>query len=341
MFASSAIAEDDQEDDFEFPFRLVGGFEQAGAAAADSDQNYFFDFFFSGALSNQESLPWRAGFSYWGNARIASSPQQINAPISEFFPNFAARIGELPVNQMAQSAEFLVGFEKRFGGSCETDSFSLGLVAFYGATGQFSPPEENLRVFRSPRPGDAQFETFSNQILTKFPSAVGRDFIGFTPPGRDQFYRMYGAGFRFNWYRKSLSKKAAPRMLTVTAGQDETITGGRFRGVVGRIDAFTPIRIGKTVDLYLFGTVNLRLGSRSGFRTPLVLEELETVATTTPDGMTITNQIQPFDPRIAIVPLESNRDTYRIGFGFDLGSMIAKWLKAASTKTESNPNPTQ
>ena len=292
--------------------RAIVGFHQAGAASARSDQNFFFDFFVSRGLGDDKSN-WGNQFSIWGNVRVASVPQQVSTSIAEFSQTFAQQVGSLPVNELAQAAEFQSGIEWRFTSDW---IWNPGLIAFYGATGVFDPVSTHLRVFRAPQEGEAQYDEYKRQILDEFPEAEGREFVGLVPPERDQFFRMWGTGMRFSRFYGE--KGSQPGTFTFTVGQDEAITGGRFESCVGRFDAFYPLSVSK-IRLYLFGTTNLRLFNRGSQRAPLILEELE--VTETPDS-TDPNQIAPFDSRIAVVPLSSNRDTYRIGVGIDLVSLL-------------------
>jgi hypothetical protein len=93
--------------------RLVLGFEQSGAASADSEQKFFFDFYINRPLPRwgDDAQEKPGPFSWWGNVRVAGAPQQINSAVSVQAITSAAN--RLKVNTLAQSAEFLIGLDFR------------------------------------------------------------------------------------------------------------------------------------------------------------------------------------------------------------------------------------
>src|SRR5262249_54070687 len=90
--------------------RAIVGWHQAGASSADSTQNLFFDFFVARPLGTEGTV-YDNKYSFWGQVRVASSPQQRTIPLSQFAAGFAEQLGSVPVNELAQSAEFLTGLE--------------------------------------------------------------------------------------------------------------------------------------------------------------------------------------------------------------------------------------
>jgi hypothetical protein len=140
--------------------------------------------------------------------------------------------------------------------------------------------------------------------------------VGLTTPVRDRFFRQYGAGFRLTtqFYDQNDKTLNSPAMVAVSFGQNELVSGGKFRGVAARIEATYPLRLEKISDslvLYLFGRVNTALGA-SHQTTPLLLQ--------TATGVTAT------DPAVAIIAQPSNRDLYTIGVGVDAAALITAML---------------
>jgi len=176
--------------------RIVVGLTQSGASSADATLHYFFDFCAQRPISRKTSL--------WGNVRIATAPQQLDIPIAQFAPDFLRQLGTVQVNKLALAGEFLTGFEVR-------TTQTLGLVAFFGATGALSDPTAASHVFKS----------------------APNQYLGLVPQDRERFYRQYGAGIRYS----------APEsgMLPATIGQDQSVTAGRYHRPVFRIDTFYPI----------------------------------------------------------------------------------------------------
>ncbi len=276
--------------------RAVLGFQQAGASAAKSKQDFFFDFFIDRKLA---SFRW----SLWGDVRVASAPQQVSAPVGQL--GITRALFQLPVNQLAESVEFSSGLDYHpwswnlNGGATRR----LGLIAYAGASSP-SDPATNISIFQVPAAGSPQQAAFS----TAFPQAAGAAYIGFVPPARFQFYRSWGAGIRLTTQYPGGAPPAAT--YTISAGQDEAVTGGRLHGTVGKIDVFypLPLTIKQFRWIYLFGNAALRLGRARDFG-PFDLAPA-------PAG------VSGSDPDVAIVAVPANRDVYRIGIGVDAVALL-------------------
>lgn len=303
-FAIEPVHAQPPDDNKEWEARAIVGYHQAGASSAKFTQNFFFDFFIMRALSD-DSL-WDARWNLWGDVRIASAPQQTTAPVGTFVSNFTQQISNVPVNQLAQSADFQTGLEYRARTWYPANAYrTIGVVGFFGALGTFEPPDTQMQIFNVPDPSSLQYAGFIKQ----FPSTANAKFVGFVPPNRERFYRSYGFGTRVTTFDKDTPLNP-PATYTFTLGQDESITGGRFQSVVTKIDVFYPLSIPKTGDklmIYLFGTANLRLSKATS---------IPIFALQNPNANGVT--VQPFDPSLAVITLPSTRDTYRIGVGIDL-----------------------
>jgi hypothetical protein len=258
---------------------------------------------------------------WWGNVRVASYPQQISTPVAEFASTFAATIGKLKVNELAQSAEFVTGLEFRlfetnslFGRSEDTrQRFALALFLGGGATGPLDP-KSTLSIFAVPSPSSPQYPSF----VKNYPQAAGSTYVGFVSPDRDRFFRTYFGGFRLNTDYLSGRNRAplnsAPALVAIAVGQNEIVTGGKLSGLVGRIEAFYPLPIGERrllSGIYLFGTAMLRLTGAKEV-TPFILQPAP-------------GTVHGYDPNVAIISKSGTRDIYRIGVGIDLVSAIHSW----------------
>ena len=309
----------------------IVGFQQAGGASAESKQRFFFDFFVSrplpifgtsdyGCEKDDDNSRFGPRTRWWGNVRVASYPQQIDTPAAKFISSFSQQVGQLPVNKLAQSAEFTTGLEERlvafhFGLSGNDalgrQRFVLSWFAGGGATGPLDPAE-TLRVFATPSPASPDYARFQ----ATYPKAANSQFIGFISPDRDRFFRQYSSGIRLTTFYEDVyghSYLAAPAMVSISFGQNEQVTGGALRGVVGRFEAFYPLvlwgdRSSRAGIVYLFGTALLRVGG-SNSSDPFVLQP---------------SDVPGYDARVAIVTLGSNRDMYMIGAGIDIGQLIKK-----------------
>jgi len=303
--------------------RAIVGYHQAGASSAKFTQNFFFDFFIMRALSSTHLWGKPGGkwyqnrFNVWGDVRVASTPQQITTGVGQFVTNFSTQVSNVPVNQLAQSADFQSGLEYRLHTWARpSGNRMIGFVADFGALGEFQPPDAEMQIFNVPSKTSAQYADFAKA----FPTAANATYVGFVPPNRERFYRSYGGGFRITTFA-SEDSLAPPATYMFTAGQDELITGGIFRSVVGRFDVFYPLKItssGKYNLIYLFGTANLRLSKA----TTVPTFALQNPNALNAAGQPPANPIQPYDPGLAVVTVRATRDTYRIGVGVDLVNLI-------------------
>jgi hypothetical protein len=303
--------------------RAVIGFEQAGGSATKAEQHYFFDFFIDRRLKSQK-------WSLWGEIRVASFPKQIDTPVAQFATDFATNVGNLKVNELAESAEFATGLDFHPWnwdlGSDASANRRFGFIFSVGASGPFEP-STRLKLFQTPDPTSPQYPPF----VAQFPTAAHSPYVGFIPPDRDRFYRSWGVGIRLTtaYFAKNAkgivdrnSIARAPATYTVTFGQDENVSGGSLKGPTGKIDAFYPLPIkgGQSGSrfLYLFGTAALRLTRARNF-TPFVLAPAPScTGTPSPTCVNITGS----EPSVAIISTPSTRDAYRLGVGVDAVGMI-------------------
>jgi hypothetical protein len=289
--------------------RSIVGFSQSAASSSDPRQAFFLDFFIERGLDKVSAVD--ANFTLWGNIRLASVPQQINAPVSALTKDLGAAAKALQLNQLVQSAEFLTGLEYRLWKPSDTSTKrDIGLIVQYGETGPLQP-KDTLQLFALPDPTSSQYPSFVHSYGT--PPATAK-YAGFTSPDRGSFFKQYGFGFRVSTFSLS-DPETPPATYSFTVGQDQTVTGGRYHGLVGRVDVFypLPISIGNPdfKFIYLFGTVNTRFSGRPVQTDPLILAP----APTGTNG---------YDNNVMLVTSASNRDTYRIGIGLDALSLLKK-----------------
>jgi hypothetical protein len=323
----TAVAAEDET--LAWESRAIIGWHQAGASSAESSQHLFFDFYVARPLGGAAEV-FGNNVNLWGQVRVASAPQQRNIPLSQFVAGFAQELGKVPVNELAQSAEFLSGFEIRpkklkWGDSSTQRVRTLGFVGFFGASGAFKDPVTDVRIFRVPSVTSPQWTNF----VTQFPEfsdpgfRANASYLGLVPPDRERFYRQYGFGLRYTSYIGA-HPDAAPAMFTATAGQDQSITHGRYVGTVIKFDAFYPMPIEKASFLYLFGTANLA-AAKPQDRTPLALQLVsQPCDSSTVQGTTC--GISASQDNVAIRSVASSRDTYRIGVGIDAISLIKQLM---------------
>jgi hypothetical protein len=299
--------------------RFILGFEQTGAAASDSTGKPFFDIFINTPLSRKDDddcltpdcLP---RFSVWGDVRLTTTAEQINALADVSSDSISAITGG-KLNQIASAFDFTVGPEVRL---ARFNNTQLGLIAGFGAVSPLSPTQ-SAQIFQVPDKKSSQAAAF----FAKYPGAEGKDQIAFITPDRDRFLRQYFAGFRFKTYNvikcekddtvcneqqlEGQLQRNFPATFDVTFGQNEAVTGGRLHKFVVGLDGFYPLPFpDKNRFLYLFGSARLKAGGPKNNNTPFILA-------------TAASSVKLTDPGVFIAdPVPTNRDTYRIGFGVDL-----------------------
>jgi hypothetical protein len=328
--------------------RTIVGFEQAGVSAAQSKQNFFFDLLYDRPVGVDRDYDLGPKLRSWGDLRISSVPQQITTSVATFASTFAQQVGDIKVNQVAQSFEFLGGVEYRLyplnpkskesrlkdlgyatsppSKKDQREMISFNLIAGGGVITPLTP-QDSVQIFNVP----------SNQpdFFKQYPQAIGKQFVAFTLPDRNRFFRQAYAGFRLK--SRLLGDPNGvhlPETFDITYGFNESITGGRIRGGVMRLEGFVPIPIGPSSLVYLFGTGMFKPGAHALTNSPFLLEAA-------PTGTL------PSDPNAVVITTpQADRDYYRIGVGVDLVNLIKAFPKkspkdttASSTDDPDAPSP--
>lgn len=308
--------------------RAVVGYQQAGSASTEAEQNYFFDLYIS------KSLPWRQKLDpdfgeaarVWGAIRSISVPQTGEEKLGTFASGFVTRLSDLPVKDAARVFDYLGGLELRLlGNNALMPSFDRQTkqkfsLSFIVGGGFVTPatPLETVRTYNLP----AKAELDNNPDLRKalnFPTD-DKKYVTFLRKDRDRFYRQYYAGFRmqtFFFNRHNIPLQRFPAQLDITVGQNEFVSGGQLRGPVVRLDGYFPLPYEGAKFINLFGTAVVRPVPATE-RTPLIL-----AAAKDADG----NAISPTDPLVHLIPVSQfNRDYYRVGVGIEFILFVRKLL---------------
>lgn len=296
--------------------RAIVGLEQSGAAAAEADQNYFFDVFVSGTFPFKQRInpDFGEALRLWGDFRIASVPQaQIgDLTVGGLATGFTTQISGLHVKDVAHVFEFLGGLEYRLTGNnallpsfdrWTKQKFSISLIGAFGTTTPLNPLE-NITTFK-----------VSPDAPGLPPEAKGKEFISFVRSDRDRFFRQYYGGVRvqtFFFSPYNIPTQRFPTQLDLTIGQNEFVTGGRFRGPVLRMEGFFPLPYERLRFINLFATAMIKPG-HTNIGPPLVLQPA-------PEGTVV-----PASNVLLVALPQPNRDYYRIGFGIDLISFVQKF----------------
>ncbi len=308
-------------------FRAIVGFQQSGASGADSTQKFFFDFYTSRpvpALFHADNSGRDPVLRWWGNVRIGTAPISSTSAISLSSLRTAAQ--GLKANELAQSAEFLTGLDIRLSSICcpllgqssdSTARFALSGIIAYGANGALNAPAASVpTVFTVP--ADVATNPLYQPFLNAYPSAKGAAYLSFSPPPQDRYFQEMWAGFRLTTRyadKYGTPEATPPAMVSALFGQNEQVTGGRMRGIVGRVEVFYPLATKNTNTffsmIYLFGSAQLRIGGASALPVPF-----DAVPAQTASSLTNSQILNLVD--------RSSRDFYNIGVGIDLVQILDK-----------------
>ena len=144
-------------------------------------------------------------------------------------------------------------------------------------------------------------------------------YVAFLSQGRDRFYRHYEAGFRLKHFAPDTKSgdEHFPAIFDAEVGQNEYVTGGEMRGLVGHFSGSTYFPSDKIHGLYLFGSMDLALTKSQDFQAVLLQ------APASPPAITASN--------VAVINVpQPNRDRWRLGFSFDLAEIIKELGKKPS-----------
>ncbi|HEY0763924.1 MAG TPA: hypothetical protein VGD61_16230 [Pyrinomonadaceae bacterium] len=326
--------------------RVIVGMEQVGASAAASETKPCLDFFYSqGILFSKLKTPDGKDFERdadgkpikvprfgtWGLIRFSTTPQQT-ASAAVFPSNFVNQVTDpTQVVDLVQSFDFLAGGEIRV---LTGRGWNYTLIPGVkqqsrifvtwsgGAISPLNPTRASAQVFRIPEENGAQRPEFERRFGEP---PAGKAYVGFVPLERDRFYRQWYVGLRMkSLYCDNLEcsryKNSFPSILDFGFGQNEAVTGGRFRlngkrAFVIRLDAFYPLPFRPSSFLYLYGSAVMKIG-QGGPRidNPLFLD-------TAPGEVQITSN-EVFIPTADLQPSRLSRDYYKIGVGVNLTELF-------------------
>jgi len=286
------------------------------------------------------------------NPRITSIPQPATAlsslNVQGFTDIFSAKKTDL-----VQGVDVQGGFEymlikprdgRAFFGSFKNTKSRLGLAWVVGAgfASPFSGSGTNPTVFTlDPKsPLRHQFQASGTQFCGAAPAPSPCDIpasftnIAFVNQERSRFFRKYYSGLRLKTYHFSKAfnssdcnpgyknecegvYNAYPGILDLTVAQDEQVTGGHLSRWLLRLDVTYPLPF--LTGAYAFGGVNSAFKKNQN-TDPVFLPPTSGTAISDPSVFQVK------------VPLR-DRDTYRLGIGFDLLQIITQ------AKQGNNKNP--
>jgi hypothetical protein len=249
---------------------LLVGFTQAAAAGARPAQHMFADFFFSMPLPAE-----RLGL--WGDIRLASMPRQINSTVLTLPSDVAYATISVPLNQIAQSGEFVTGVQfdvaggRAWKGSLPKSSVDTNATTMVPTKANepvtvsthdlsndardLAPATNAAMSGRSTGPPPTQSRSVPTYSKTRVALIAG--YGASAPisyrPGQNRFYRQYWGGLRF------ARTNSTQHVLDMTVGQNEAITGGTLHGPVLRFSTEYGLVATKIGTAHLVGEAQLAL----------------------------------------------------------------------------------
>lgn len=340
--------------------RVTVGYEQVGAASTTSAQKYSFEFFISRPLplphrtrrittkdGNTANVPvpespadyyFGSKWRWWGDTRLGSYPQQITASIAQGKTALTSAAGQLKVNKLVQTAEFMTGPEVRIAqfpapveaaAEASRQRFALTALAGIGGIGPFEPSGETT-VFTVPTDKQSpQFVAFNEQ----YPNVTSK-YVAFVPDQSTRFAHQWGVGARLYTFYADESAASeplqkAPAMVQILFGTNRLAAP---TGTTWHVSAYYPFPLGDRKDphtliVYLYGDAVMRFRGSPRDTVPTTFS-LPVAKDASGGAIPLT------DPDVTIIPGEPNaRDTYRIGLSLDL---IRVWDKLTSKTAETS-----
>jgi len=270
------------------------------------------------SITDIACIPERADppkWSLWGDLRLTSVPKGQQHLFKSFNSTFADNLTSSINGLTDQTAavSFQAGIQKRFRqGYLAGRRFDISFVVGGGALTPLSPAD-SVELFQIPYSDEARQKKLLERLKFNAPSGFDPSIlkpdkythIAFISTDRDRLLRSWYGGLRFETQYGDIVPTRPPAMFDVLIGQDETVTGGRMRGSVLKLDGFFPLPAYGGRLLYLFGSTSMGL-ARTKFGEPLLLPPA--------DGMTTPTSEKTF--MFTLPP--ANRDLYRFGVGFNV-----------------------
>lgn len=338
--------------------RMIAGTDISGASSADTKQTYYLEVGITAPLlpnfKRAEESPAPDGDAsrrcpktpencrmwVWANPRITDLTSPTNAAGSEgvlssltAFPGGTSASSNL--NQIVHGFEFLAGFDtKLFNGPRFGDTIiSFEWTASAGVITPFSV-DKTAQIFLVNSTLQTNYPDVktSCSVTSNGTTTTGQPcaYIAFVSPDRDRFFHQYYTGLRIkSFYQKKdctpdETMDCGPRFpgtFDITVGKNDAVSRWVKPGPVLRIEGFYPIYKG----VYVYATVFTHFKGKVSVTNPLVAAQVsqrsdgKAIAITDPDVFVKT-----------VTPLD--RDTYRVGVGFDIVSTVKEVLGKGKPK---------
>jgi hypothetical protein len=324
----------------DFTATFVGGVEESGFSSQGLNTNGF--------LSAYARSPFYNGrlhsAAVWGRVRLLSGPLPSNVNVVAALTNPTGTVTTSNLSNVGQVVDYVVGPELRLWQK-DRPNGNTERISFYGGAGATTPLTSNqLQYSLAAPPADSQqcfqlvglYSTYlanganntrTNCTLVNSLTRNSVTTVSFAAEGRSNFLTKYGAGVRLtNIYPAKGDQAAYAGSVDLSMGQDQSITGGKFQGVVFRIDTVYPLALGSSPYLYLFGFAAMKT-TRNMTSQPIILSTASSV--TVPS------------PSVVVLPLtQPDRDFYRFGVGLNITALFCNLSSKGCSNKSGTSNAT-
>lgn len=339
-------------------YRAICGFEYSGASSADSYQKLFFDLYASTpfSLSNKRTNKRYPRFgrplTIWGNIKLTSLPRQVNASLGKISNEFLDFMKRMNINEIARGVEFSVGFDWRlFHLSLSSEKIlCMSFIGAYGGSNTNTSDDTAPIIYKLPDSNNIEYQEVIEELKNRYGTDLTgkeKEYVAFVNADRKKFFRQLFFGLRFKTYAKPKpirnSKKQNnverfeylfPSIFEVTLGHNDLIVNNdlyeftqlrknKKKLLVLSIGGILPIRLTRSLNLYLFGTAMLHFNKGITRDNPLILEPV-------PDGDDVPEEEKVLltNEKVGHIPFfDECRDYYRFGIGIEISSALEGLVK--------------
>lgn len=318
--------------------RLTTGVELVSPASSKAQQHFLLDFMVTAPLGDQVKRKTKPVLGAWFNARFSGSTANSVSNVKQFVGGFQDDFVSGDIGTLLNSLTFRGGLEvkvPKVNGFDFFDDFQFQPVFLVAFGVQTVPALEKAAVFDLPAPTNDPGNPVADLPYTRWgiPKDKGYKYVALSGPDRRQFFGSYDVGIRFKSHHFKCSEDKDecdrrlnfPGMIDLTVGRDEAITGGQFRGVVGKIDAFYPLPTDNLANaIYFFGSARMhrriKLGDDANGNPQYLPAEEAPVILHAPEAVVPLPNPEVFVH--VLTPDERTRDEWKFGIGVDLMRLI-------------------
>jgi hypothetical protein len=317
------------------PIRVMGGIDVSASASTDPAAKFLLDGTFEVPITTGNrtiySPVWIAA-----DVRLSSITQPGQISQASSLAAYVKPLTDSSPSQLVQSGE--ISFATEFNLLYPKDktpvqrAMSLHLVTESGVITPLSPSQANPTIYTMTQqlysyytganPPSPAADTAVTAACGATFSTTTPCYIAYLPQGRTRFYRSWDGGLRLRFYDQGSPDSNGnptylfPSAISITAGQNEYVTGGEMRGFVlhagGTLLVPAPAASSLAGFLYVYGAIDLNLNGKNQNSQEFLLQQAGSSANVTTASSSV-----------AVVSVASQiRDRYRFGVALDVAKLI-------------------